>query len=706
MLSEEENLKLQKAPRENNEVKSSEQLSLVEQLKKLEQEFQLEDYYDLASNNLEKLDLARSLFLVFCGWKIGRLNEFDPKRIERLFQLKNLEFKYFEDFLQIHKLRIEGELEKSFHLLESLQASCPQWIIKYRFAAESLNIYDFITSTKIMKLAIPNLPKEAQNLLQFNLGIAALNQGQNDIYSSIEKKLSEENSTLAIFLSFWLRGGEQQKLGQSRKAVNFYLEALNLIDKIPSRKTDRSTLAFLILQQSVWAGDLYASRKAWATLEKEIQSKNNLSQENLSLATALNEINEGKLSEALLRFESLFINTAWTKVHLRAGDYYLWILLAKNESSRGKKLIQILAELRRQLGITIEDYEHRVFELCFDHLAGSIDALDFQKKLLNLIDILKIRGLEQGRIMAEFFYGLVQEDNFEKAEAFILVKHNLLMQKIGVALLTRNHLIPSAFRLIREHLNDDLAKLMLDLQLSRLTEDLSLFVQTFQSFSKLKATAWLTLLEGKNSPLSLDFGRSLQKSELLIDSESRRVLCLETLESLDSQPLLTELAISLYRNPNGLNKEETSLGVGYSNYDPIQHDPIIYNLFSRLRDWLRKQGISVSIVSGRNGWGFFNRDRIASFHLEAKNIKVHSLAPTAVEKQNFVSPHYDMLPRLNWILLTLEKKGFICRSDLMNRFQIKKSTAATDFNALIEQNRICRHGSGRGIYYTLLETQL
>ncbi len=316
---------------------------------------------------------------------------------------------------------------------------------------------------------------------------------------------------------------------------------------------------------------------------------------------------------------------------------------------------------------------------------------------MQLIDQYQIQDLEKGEKISEFLIRLVDEDAQVRATAFESVKQIPFLQRLGVALLSEQRLIPATLRHIKIYLSDEAAKLMLDLHLSRITEDLSLFVQTVGRLGRQKVIAWAGLLHLSTSPLSLEFGKSLLNSEMLIDGEARRVIAVESLENLDGQPLLAELALSLYRHPAGLSKELAALGIGYSSYDPIQHDPIIYNLISRLRDWLRKQGLSINISSGRLGWYFTNRELIQGYFLD----DIASLTPQA-DFRNLRASR-NLPPRLDWILTMIEKKGFIDRAEVMTRFQIKKSTAANDFNKLIEMNFIVRQGRGRGIFYTLKE---
>jgi DeoR/GlpR family transcriptional regulator of sugar metabolism len=68
---------------------------------------------------------------------------------------------------------------------------------------------------------------------------------------------------------------------------------------------------------------------------------------------------------------------------------------------------------------------------------------------------------------------------------------------------------------------------------------------------------------------------------------------------------------------------------------------------------------------------------------------------------NSIGTNSEFHPRLEWILNEIRKRRTLTRQDLLQRFTIKKSTAANDFNALIEKGIIARFGSGRGIYYRL-----
>ncbi len=548
-------------------------------------------------------------------------------------------------------------------------------------------------------------------MLTFNLGVAALNQENLTTFQFVENKLAVNPSVLSAFFHSWLMGSYYQHTGLSQKAVNQFIDSMDRARQIPSRKTDIPILAFQTLKQTVWAGDLTASRRAWEILELESKNKNNLSPQYRSLALALFEINEGKLSEALLRIETIFDSNQKGRDRLHAADYYLWLLLSLGYYEKGKQVIEAICEYRKKQNFSTSDWEHEVLDLYFDLMTLNLSQIEFQKKLLILIDKMKLREHERGISMAQFLYYINHDIPEEKSQAFTAVALIPLLQRIGISLLSQNTIRVGFLRQLRTTLNDEIAKLLLDLHISRLTEDTYLFAQTFKKLSQFKATAWIQLLHNSASPFDMDFGQSLQTTELLVDGESRRVMALESQETLDTQPLLVELLLSLLKNPHGLSKESASFGIGYTHYDPLQHDPIIYNLISRLRDWFRKQDLSIKITTDKSGWVLTHNELITFYYREKDNFnkkensfEVKSpLKTTKPHTSHSPLNHSPLHPRLDWILMVLNKKGLITRAEFMKRFSIQKSTAANDFNSLINLKLIQRHGKGRGIYYTLTE---
>jgi hypothetical protein len=435
-------------------------------------------------------------------------------------------------------------------------------------------------------------------------------------------------------------------------------------------------------------------------IESLAARKLNLSMQSHSLAKAIFDLNEGYLNEAQLRFESLFENTQWSKDHLRAGDLFLWQLMARRESARGQRLVKRMQEIRSALGFSNEDSLLGLYENYFLYLNNEISSLELQKKTLRLIDGYKLNGIEKGARIGQFLLRIVDDDPMLRISAFEMIGSIPLLQRFGMAMLSLQPLRPSLLRSLKAMLTDDIAKVLLDLHLSRLTEDLLLFVECMGTLARLKAVSWAELLDGNQSSLSLAMGKTILNSELVIDGEGRRVLAVETMETLDSQPLLTELTLSLFRSPMGLTKELAALGTGYSHYDPLQHDPIIYNLVSRLRDWMRKQGLRSTVTLGRSGWSLSHREMIFGYFSDLAQDPSQGWTPSAKPKGVALNP------RLDWILTVLEKRGSIERIHLLSRFSVQKSTAANDFNRLIELGLIERHGRGRGIFYTLKEKNL
>lgn len=673
---------------------------IIKELRSLESNFELDSFYQLAFKNLNELDLELSLFLVYTTWKNGNLEELDSHTQDSFVTLTNMEFIYVKEFLKIHILRCEGKTKESFQRLESLNKDCDNWVIHFRFASESLNFYDLNKAATIVKKYLYLLPKEAKLIQNFNLGIIALNKNNITIFNQIENQFRNDSYPLAQYFHTWLQGGYYQNKGKPQLSVKYYQSAIEQATQLSTRKIDLPILAFMILQQSIWAGDIDASRKSWKIIELESIDKNSISRQNLTLATALYEINEGKLSEALIRIKSLFESNEWNKEQLHAGDYYIWILLGFREINKGKQLLRNLADVREKYGFNKLDLEHEAITYYFDYLNQDLTLIEYQKNLLNIIDELKIKDLEKELNIVKFLFYLTQEDFLEKAQAFTFISTIPFMQLIGVIILSKQNYPPSFFRQLKESLTTEIAKALLDLHLGRITEDLYLFARSFKNLSKLRATTWAQLMDSDNLYLNSEFGRSLQNVDLLIDHEARRVIALETMETLDTQSHLTELTLSLLRSPNGLNKETASLGIGYDYYDPIQHDPIIYNLISRLRDWLRKQGTNIKINAGTMGWYLTNQDLIKNYSL---NLSVPTQSLNSKYNSSPSKEGVQLTPRLNWILNNITIKGFIIRSDLLSQFPIKKSTAANDFNILIQQKLIQRHGNGRGIYYTLVE---
>lgn len=678
------------------------QESLELHLRVLAEQEELDRYFELAMRARSEglpLSLSSRLFLIFVAWKSGRLHDLEHDRESQPGLAASKEHDIDQKFFQAHQKRILGEVDEGFRILEELASECEEWIIHYRFAAEAASFYEVNKAATLIQKLIPRLPPWARTVLTFNLAVIALNKGQMGLYSALEKSLTEVNTALAQYFSAWAKAGYFQQFEQNKKSMEMFLEALDIGRNLPHRRTDAPILAFQALQQAVWAGSIKGAREAWSVIDDAAKNKNSLAATRHSLAKAIFELNEGRLADAALRFEVLFENSDWNKDHLHGAEFFLWVLMARKEAQRGRHLVALAINVLGTLGYSQENWLFSIYETYFDWLNGTLTIGQLHRQLLQLADRFEVRGLEKGVRVSLFLLRLTDEDSQVRASAFESVREIPLFQRFGLALLSERQAIPASFRLLRQHLSDEVSQVMLDLHLSRLTEDLQLFIVAMTKLSREKVLAWGALLESGGSPLSLEFGRTLLNKEILIDNENRRVVAIENLETLDGQAHLAELAISLYRHPNGLSKEQAALGIGYSQYDPIQHDPIVYNLISRLRAWLRKQGCSVSISIGRWGWSFTHRELIQGYFLEESPMVTTSLGPPLERATR------DLPPRLEWIMASMEKKGFLERRELLARFPIQKSTAANDFNQLIKMNLIVRQGQGRGIYYVLKESK-
>jgi hypothetical protein len=647
------------------------------------------------------------------AWSTIRITDFPVSRIDGSLSFGAAGLDDDPRVLAMPSAESDGRAERLYQDY-SKQWSTADWVVGYRYAAEATGRCDMERASKLVDSLRGELPAWANRVLRFNLGITALNQGRMGVFEKIEREFAMDSSVLGQFFWHWLRGGYHQLQEQSAESVKQFLMAIDVSEELPSRASDRPILAHLALHQSLWAGNLEASRQCWKIIEKSMSAKQVLSLQSHSLGKAIYELSEGRLQESLLRFEALFEYRPWTQDHLRAGEIYFWVLIARREGPRGSRLVQWLQEVQQALGFVEERSLLPLFALVFAYLKEEMTLIDLQKKLLRWIDLFQVRQISNGVLIGKLLFHLLDDDAETRLEAFQLVSSNPFLQRLSLAILSEHRVSVSGLRRLQSQVSDEIAQLMLELQLSRATEDLQLFVQTLRRLSQKRALAWAGLLShDQGSNLSLEFGKTLLSKELVVDLESHRVMAVESLETLDGQPLLAELAVSLFLHPKGLNKEQAALGIGYTPYDPLQHDPIIYNLISRLRDWLRKQGLRVSIGLGRSGWYWTQRDLVQGrlltedeskpclFDGTLQNLKFENQGLPSGWKSSLAFG--EMNPRWDWIMTMVEKKSFVSRAELMARFPIKKSTAANDFNRLIELGFIERQGQGRGIYYTLKE---
>ncbi len=351
-------------------------------LSEMEKNESISAYFNLAWELPEQLTLSQTLFFVFCAWKLGRLSDLETLREHHFAQLSKNEFAIYSEFLRAHLLRTTGQIKEGFVVLESLCQQTRDWVVRYRYAAEGTSFYELSRAAREIEAISEHLPFWAQRVLSFNLGVIAINQGQMGLFSAIEKKISASTDHLSQFFLSWLRGGYYQQLEKNQKSADYYLRAIDLLEELPNRKTDLPILAFLAIQQSVWAGDIKASRRSWSIIEKVAKNKNTLSPESHSLSKAIYELNEGNLTEATLRFEVLFENTRWSKDHLRGAEFFFWVLMARGEVQRGKRLVRLLMEVRQSIGFPEQNSLLPIYQYYFDFLNEELSVKDLQKKTI------------------------------------------------------------------------------------------------------------------------------------------------------------------------------------------------------------------------------------------------------------------------------------------------------------------------------------
>src|SRR5262249_48194924 len=148
--------------------------------------------------------------------------------------------------------------------------------------------------------------------------------------------------------------------------------------------------------------------------------------------------------------------------------------------------------------------------------------------------------------------------------------------------------LPIYWRYVIREASDPLVTAIADYRLAQINSDAAAFGRAVKNLGESGFLDWLTNMSDNGSLFTFHLARQAAYSQFLVDLLNRRIVNLKTLATLDSQPQLAELFIALAIHPDGIEKELIMQALGYQDYHSLNHDPILYNLIARLREWVHQ----------------------------------------------------------------------------------------------------------------------
>lgn len=658
-----------------------------------------EKYLQLALLSPREMSVEVQLLAVFHGWKCGQL---DLLRMSLTCAFDTIE-PQVEKFLLCHELRANGAKDESIDVLQLLASECKATIVQYRYAADFIEFGNLDDAFKILGELIPRIPLWGAATLRFNLGITALNQSKYNVLQSTLDSLASEKTPISTYFSNWLSGQQALEKGDYISAIDPLRQALELAKTIPSRTTDVAAVAGDLLTAAFWAGRVDECEFAYQSIVAASAKKQSTLGINRQLGLhAMIEIVRGDLSRGQASLNSLFlIEGEFTRDHLTLGFLFLWInlLIPKrtNSSNIMTKVIPKLKALRTLLKQSEEFYDFTLFEISYQFQSNKIESYDDYTAKITRLLVRQSQGVHSFHLAwAKSLLGYFNESALDGLiMVLVQLKTCPILERLMLLSMARKSPQAISFwRLSSEHSSHEVTRQLAQFHYSRLTNDPSGLVRALVVLGGTQGLSWFNEFSDDKE---LSF--RLLHAKALIGLGAKKVVAIQSGENLDDQPLLGQLFITLFEHPLGIEKEALALSLGWSSYDPTQHDPIVHNLVFRLRAWLSRNISSLQIQRSPKGWSFNSPDLIQALEMphneksgeSAKRVESHSIEQST-----------DLPPRLEWIMHQLAAKKTLTRSEVLSRFDIKKSSVVSDFNDLIERGLVRRVGAGRGVYYQLI----